>query len=77
MQSILFRFGLDHNLNFVLPSSGNHLSHPGHRNELTEPFKRKWLDMEEANIPWHSEFYKDKRYDIFNLHTVWNKVEVR
>ena len=31
VQSILFRFGLDNGLNFVLPSVGNHLNDPGHR----------------------------------------------
>ena len=73
MQSILFRFGLDHNLNFVLPSSGNEFYDPKHAAKRTEPFKIKWLN----HIPWHKKFYKEKKYDVFNLHTVWNKIAVR
>merc|ERR1712223_1856904 len=78
VQSILFRFGLDNMLNFVLPSDGNHLGPPGkNRFILTESFKNKWLDEEKEKIPWHVNFYKEKKYDIFNLHTVWNQTEAR
>ena len=69
VQSILFRFGLDNGLNFVLPSVGNHLNDPSHRIILTEPFKTEWLDEEKEKIPWHESFLKGKKYDILNLHT--------
>lgn len=77
VQSVLFRFGLDHGLNFVLPSDGNHLNDPSHRIFLTETFKTEWLDQEKEKIPWHESFFKEKKYQIFNLHTVWNQTAAR
>ena len=77
VQSVLFRFGLDNKLNFVLPSDGNHLNDPSHRFILTENFKTEWLDQEKEKIPWHETLYKEKKYDIFNLHTVWNQTATR
>ena len=60
---------------------GNHLSDPKLANVsdiLTqEPFKSEWLDEQSEQIPWHKSFQKDKKYDIFNLHTIWNKTAVR
>ena len=68
---------MEKKLNFVLPSSGNHLNDPAHRFILTDPFKTEWLDAEKAKIPWHEKFSKNENYDIFDLHTVWNKTAVR
>ena len=75
----MFRFGIENGLNFVLPAptSGNVLNDPKHPYSLIEPFKTKWLVDQKLFIPWHSEFYKQKKYDIFNLHTIWNKSAVR
>ena len=60
---------------------GNHLSDPklaNVSNILTkEPFKSEWLDEQSEQIPWHKTFQKEKKYDIFNLHTIWNKTAVR
>ena len=60
---------------------GNHLSDPKLANVsdiLTqEPFKSEWLDEQSEQIPWHETFKKEEKYDIFNLHTIWNKTAVR
>ena len=77
VQNILFRFGFDNELNFVLPAHSNHLDNPKHRNQLTEPFETEWLDEDKRKIPWHERFFKEQKYDIFNIHTMWNKSAVR
>ena len=77
VQSILFRFGFDNDLNFVLPPHGNHLVNQLHKKELTEPFETEWLDEVKRKIPWHQSYFKEQNYDIFNIHTVWNKSAVR
>ena len=60
---------------------GNHLSDPKLANIsdiLTqEPLKSEWLDEQSEQIPWHKTFQKEEKYDIFNLHTIWNKTAVR
>ena len=60
---------------------GNHLSDPKLANvsdTLTqEPLKSEWLDEQSEQIPWHKNFQKEQNYDIFNLHTIWNKTAVR
>ena len=77
----MFRYGINHQLNFVLPtvSGGNHLNSPhGEASILTNgPFKTEWLDEQSGEIPWHKTFKKENKYDIFNLHTIWNKTAVR
>ena len=77
VQSVLFRFGLDHQLNFVLPPTGNQLNDPKHLDNLLEPFKIEWLDKQWSKIPWHRNFSRENKYDILNLHTVWNKTAIR
>ena len=36
---------------------------------LKETFKTEWLDQEKEKIPWHESYFKEQKYDIFNLHT--------
>ena len=77
LQNIIFRYGLDRQLNFVLPNSGNHLNDPRHPYIILEPFKIDWLDSQEDLLPWHSQLKQNQAYDIFNLHTQWNASAVR
>ena len=77
VQNILLRYGLDNGLNFVLPSTGNHLNDPAHRYIITEPFKLEWLDEESNLLPWHKKLKESRQYDIFNLHTKWNYSAVK
>lgn len=76
VQNILFRYGLDNNLNFVLPLEGNHLNDPTHPYIILEPFKVEWLEQKEEEdenrLPWHKTLAKDQLYDMFQLHTQWN-----
>ena len=62
IQNILLRFGMKHDLNFVLPISGNYLGKVKkfHRSML---FGTSW---EEAKLDYH----------IFALHTKWDVAEV-
>jgi len=77
VQNILFRYGIDLKLNFVLPKSGNHLNDPAHPYVILEPFKIEWLDLQIEKLPWHSQLKAKHNYDIFNLHTQWNSSAVR
>ena len=77
VQNILFHYGLDAKVNFVLPKSGNHLNDPAHPYLILEPFKLSWLDSQENKLPWHSQLKQKQAYDIFNLHTQWNASAVR
>ena len=77
VQNILFRYGIDLKLNFVLPKSGNHLNDPAHPYVILEPFKVEWLDSQIEKLPWHGQLKEKHNYDIFNLHTQWNSSAVR
>jgi hypothetical protein len=77
VQNIIFRYGLDNGLNFVLPTSGNHLNDPSHPYIILDPFKIEWLDAAKEKLPWHSSLAETHSYDIFNLHTQWNHSAVR
>lgn len=70
IQNILLRYGLNHNLTFVLPSSGNYLTGNGPR---SEPFQEQWLN----SLPWHRRFIFTHQYDIIALHTRWNFEQFR
>jgi hypothetical protein len=61
VQNILFRYGEEHNLKFVLPITGNYLGRSQH-------FNKRMVQ----NSPWHR-----LGYDIFALHTMWNTAEVK
>ncbi|XP_059086821.1 galactosylceramide sulfotransferase-like isoform X2 [Tigriopus californicus] len=65
IQNIILRYGLNHNLTFVLPSSGNYLVGPGSR---SDPFQAHWLQ----NVPWHRKLTSTHQYDVIALHTRWN-----
>ena len=77
VKDVLFRYGLNKDLNFVLPCKGNHLTNP-HDSYVstTEPFKAEWLDEESELLPWHKKLKESRQYDIFNLHAKWNYVAV-
>jgi len=62
VQNILMRFGLNHQLNFALPSAGNYVGRymPFHRTMLSG------TEWESAGLPYH----------IFALHTIWNREQV-
>ena len=71
VQSILFRFGLNASLNFVLPKFGNQFYKP------ESHFKLEKLDMDEDKLPWHNRLKQTQDYDIFNIHCQWNASAVR
>lgn len=58
IQNIILRYGLYHNLTFVLPSRGNHLLGEWHL------FLR--------DVPWHQKLVSTNQYDVIALHTRWN-----
>ncbi|KAF0300935.1 Galactosylceramide sulfotransferase [Amphibalanus amphitrite] len=60
VQNILFRFGLRHNLTFVLPRQGNYL---GRR----EPFRAELV----RHLPWHP-----LGYNILAVHNRWDHGQV-
>ncbi|XP_037092720.1 galactose-3-O-sulfotransferase 3-like [Pollicipes pollicipes] len=60
IQNILFRFGLRHNLTFVLPLTGNYL---GRR----EPFNAELV----RDLPWHA-----LGYNILAVHNRWDHAQV-
>ena len=62
VQNILMRFGLNNQLDFVLPSAGNYLGR-------YVPYSKVMV----ANTPWDRV---GVNYDIFCLHTIWNYREV-
>ena len=62
VQNILFRFGLKNHLTFALPSAGNYLGR-----------YVKYSKAMLANTVWDKVGLD---YDIFALHTIWNKAEV-
>ena len=72
VQNVLFQFGLNNNLNFVLPNSGNQFY-----KKDKGPFKVEWLDMEKEKLPWHNNLKRKQNYDIFNSHCQWNASAIR
>ena len=58
LQNILMRFGLKHQLNFVLPGAGNYLGR-------YVKYGRNMI----ANTPWEQV---GMEYQVFCLHTIWN-----
>ena len=62
VQNILFRFGLKNHLTFALPSAGNYLGR-----------YVKYSKAMLANTVWDKVGLD---YDMFALHTIWNKAEV-
>lgn len=62
VQNILMRFGVNHNLNFVLPSRGNYLGRYTH-------FRRNMI----GDTSWEQV---GMDYNIFCLHTIWDYSEV-
>jgi len=62
VQNILFRFGLKNHLTFALPSAGNYLGR-----------YVKYSKAMLANTVWDKVGLE---YDLFALHTIWNKAEV-
>jgi len=62
VQNILFRFGLKNHLTFALPSTGNYLGR-------YVKYSKQML----ASTIWDKVGLE---YDIFALHTIWNKAEV-
>ena len=62
VQNILFRFGLKNQLTFALPSAGNYLGR-----------YVKYSKAMIANTVWDKVGLD---YDMFALHTIWNKAEV-
>ncbi|XP_057370034.1 galactosylceramide sulfotransferase-like [Daphnia carinata] len=60
IENIIFRYAHKHNLNVVLPESGNYLS-------TTALFNHKTLN----NTKW-----RNLPFDIFSLHNRWNREEV-
>ena len=63
VQNILLRYGLAHDLNVVLPASGNYVA-------LSAPFRRASL----RGTPWEAAGLK--HYDLFCLHGIWDYAEV-
>ena len=71
VQNILLRWGLNAGLNFVLPTTGNHLGPPSKAHELTAAFSSAWY----RNVPW-ARYARHTGYNIFALHTKWSQSEV-
>lgn len=62
VQNILMRFGITHNLDFVLPDVANYVGNP-------EPFSSKLIGFDLRTV--------DNKYDIFAHHTRFNYGQVR
>ena len=62
IQRIFLCLGLELGLNFVLPSSGNHL----YLDALT-------TGRMDRKVPWHRHFLKHQSYDILALHVPWDR----
>ena len=71
VQNILLRFGFNNHLNFVL----------GPRNVIgfgERPIDLKYFDeLNETAFPWHRSLASTQGYDIWAMHTIWNKTVVR
>lgn len=61
VQNILMRFGVTHNLDFVLPEVANYVGNP-------EPFSPKFIGFDLRTV--------DNKYDIFTHHTRFNYDQV-
>jgi len=62
VQNILMRFGLNHQLNFALPTAGNYVG----RYMPFQQYMLKGTEWDAAGLPYH----------IFALHTIWNREQV-
>ena len=64
IQNILFRYGLNNNLNFVMDGWSNHLGDP-----TRTPYNRQMI----SKTPWEKA---GLNYSIFAIHTIWNYKEI-
>ena len=66
VQNILMRYGVSHNLNFVLPSSGNVLKwEEDEKNRISHVYNREMI----RGTEWEQ---RGINYNILCLHTGWS-----